>query len=251
MSFLLYYLWIAPQILQGVLLAIVLRRHLGRKFRLFTAYLVFDVSRFLILFALWFISRHGSYMWFGISSEFVSTSLEFGAIYNLSQESVIGPPVVISMLRSWIVFIGAGCMLLAAIVSAMLSPLGQPHHEYVFYTVDLSSSIILTALLLALFAFTHMFGLAWRSQGFGVALGLGVSQSVFLFVAALRPLLDRPAWMLLNYIDLAAYHVCVIIWLVYLIRPERVLQFNGDGLQKTELECWNQELSGMVNREMV
>jgi hypothetical protein len=41
-------------------------------------------------------------------------------------------------------------------------------------------------------------------------------------------------------------YVAVIIWLIYLICPERILESTGDGLRKTDLESWNQELQRMV-----
>lgn len=246
MRALLYYFWIAPQVLHGVILAFLFRKRLNKEFPLFTTYIVFDLSRFFVLFALWFISRHGSYKWVGISTELIITALAFGVIYNLSNVSVIGPPMVLSLLRSWLAFIGVGCVLISAIISATISAVGYPRSEYVFFMVDISSSIILTGSLVALFAFTRISGLAWRSRGFGVAVGFGISQSVFLVVAALRPLLDRSAWMLFDNIDLAAYHVTVVIWLIYFIRPERVLQFSASEVGKMDLESWNQQLSGMV-----
>jgi len=47
---------------------------------------------------------------------------------------------------------------------------------------------------------------------------------------------------------LAAFNVCVLVWLSYLIFPEREAKFFGKPLQKSDLELWDQELQRMVQR---
>ncbi len=53
---------------------------------------------------------------------------------------------------------------------------------------------------------------------------------------------------MIDLIQMAAYHVCVLIWVAYVLVAERSPVISGRGLQKEEIELWNQEVQRMVRR---
>jgi hypothetical protein len=250
MDFIRWYLFIAPHVLLGVVLLIVLSKRLSKRFPLFTVYLVFEIAQFLMLLFVGLKFSTDDYRWALISTDGFGSLLKFGVVYGLTRGSVFTPSSITGVLRSWLMFVGAGCLLLGVIISAALSPAGHSRLFYAFNVLELSSSIVLTGLLLALFLFAHLFGLAWQSHGLGIALGFGISEGIQLVVSAIRPQLHGSAFIFVDNIGVAAYHVAVVIWLIYLIRPERVVQLSRDGLQEADIESWNRELRSMIQRRV-
>jgi hypothetical protein len=79
-------------------------------------------------------------------------------------------------------------------------------------------------------------------------LGFGVFASVELATAALRVEYGKSGDIVIDLISMAAYQVCVLVWLVYFFLPERLPALTGTGLQTSELESWDQELERLAQR---
>jgi hypothetical protein len=77
-------------------------------------------------------------------------------------------------------------------------------------------------LLLFIFLFAAYHHLAWNRWDLGIALGASISACVhlgsFAIMANAGPL--RRGY-LLDFLDTATYHVCVLIWFYYLLLPLR------------------------------
>jgi tellurite resistance protein TehA-like permease len=100
-------------------------------------------------------------------------------------------------------------------------------------------------LLISLFLFSRYFVLSWRSPAFGIALGLGTFAIAELATTAIRlyvPASDET-------FDVAAmgiYHLCVLVWILYLVRVEREPRIDLQTLPKYDLEIWNRELERLL-----
>jgi hypothetical protein len=254
MLFLRYYLWFAPHLLLGFVLIGSIRRKLPVKLPIFFSYLVFELAQFLALFA---ISRMSpfpiiAYRWGLALGMGLSGFLIMGVIYELANDLLLSR----SALRpSWCSILrrtAALLLLVAAIVSAVLSRFDLGRTMNVFQVVDFSGSVVQSGLLVALFLFSRAFHISWRSPAAGVALGFGIAGSLELASAALRGYLrgylGPSGFVAVDIVQMAAFHVSVVVWLVYVFLPERVPTFSGGGLQKSEIEFWNQELQRMVRR---
>jgi hypothetical protein len=139
-------------------------------------------------------------------------------------------------------------LLLSAVAGAMLPGISVQHVANIFQALDFTSSLLQTGLLLALFLFSRVLHIAWRNQSTGVALGFGIAASLELATAALRTYFGTSGFIAVDIVQMAAFHLSVVVWLVYVFLPERVPTFSGGGLQKSEIEFWNQELQRMVRR---
>ena len=120
--------------------------------------------------------------------------------------------------------------------------------EGIFRVLDFSSNVVQSGLLVVLFLFSRVLHVSWRSCAAGIILGFGFFSSVELATSALRPEFADSGNIAIDLIQMAAYHVCVLVWLIYLFLPERSLRFIGSGLEKSDIEFWDQELQRMVRR---
>ena len=79
-------------------------------------------------------------------------------------------------------------------------------------------------------------------------MGLGTYASVQMATSAVLLYVGSTTNRLPNFITMAAYHCCVLIWLWYLIVPERKPKYPSKALPEYDLEIWNQELQRMLQR---
>ena len=81
-----------------------------------------------------------------------------------------------------------------------------------------------------------------------MALGFGTSACIGLAAAAVRSGLGESAFVGVDVMQMAAFHVSVVIWIVYLFLPDRTPAFAGSGLAKSEIQFWEQELQRMTGQ---
>jgi len=110
--------------------------------------------------------------------------------------------------------------------------------------------VINPGLLVVLLLFTRALHVAWKSLPVGMVLGFGISSSVEMIASTLISVISvsRASYINIDYLRMAAFHACVLVWLVYTLRPERKLEFVESGFKKSDLESWNQDLQRMVER---
>ena len=85
---------------------------------------------------------------------------------------------------------------------------------------------------------------------FGILLGLGVSASVHLApwsVTANASPSDHTR-ILLDFIDMAADHVVVLIWLFYVLVPQKVVTKSEVLLPENNQAVWNRELERLLQQ---
>jgi hypothetical protein len=117
----------------------------------------------------------------------------------------------------------------------------------IFSVLDFSTGVLQVGLLLVLFLFSRILRVSWRSLPVGIAVGLGILGCVQISTAPLFSIFTH-RYAVIDVVRMAAFHVCVLVWLGYLIFPGSEPKFKGKPPQETELESWNQELQRMVQR---
>ena len=243
-----YYLWVAPHLLLAVVLLLVFRRSLNKRVWLFTTYLILEILLFTVLFgANWIQLPVRYYHWIFVAGSSVTDIVKFGLIYQLGGDLIANRPKLKQSLRSWFAFFFGAFLFCAVIASATLPRSGASSVAYLFRVVDLFSSIVMLGLLLAYLLFMQTLGLSVRNWAFGLILGFGVFEGVTLVCAILRPvLLSTRGTMTIDEIEMAAYHICVVIWLAYLLRVEAKASPTNNEVQPSHLEGWGSELQRMI-----
>ena len=250
MLFLRYYLWIAPHLILGVLLFNLLRLRLQRRLPFFLGYVVFEIVQFLgllILNLLPGISR-AQYSRVFVFGLILSTFLKVGVVYELGRDLLVSRPAPLGASLPLIQWIAAPILLIGAGASAFLSAARLEKVEGLFHFLQLSVSVMLTVLIIVLFLFTKFLRVSWRSQSAGIALGFGIYAAVEVATAALRVNFPDQGNIVIDSLQMIAYHASAIVWLVYvaLVRPEPI--FRGSGLRTSELQMWDQDLQRMVEQ---
>jgi hypothetical protein len=235
-------LWIAPHVLLAVVAAVMYKRRLHRDFPFFWLYTLYEIGEFALLYSLNSIpSITGQqYTYAFLGTLVISIALRFGVIREVSEdlfrehqflkEAARGS---LQWARPLLALVGIACAVYAPGEDGVIAGLA---------VINRGVAIIQCGLLIFLMCFSRLLGLSWRGFAFGIALGVGVLSSVDLATYAIRAEVASEAWsMALNLITTGSYLICTLVWLGYLLAPERkpsvAANVSSDGV-----EDWNQEL---------
>ena len=246
---LLFFLWIAPHVLLGILAVVLCKRRLYRELPCFFVYVLYEIAEFILLFALYSVPGAGrQYAYAYCATLLFSIVLRFGVIDEISKDLFRESPFLkVSARRSLQCVTG----LLAAmgVLLAVFAPGDSSAKWYVgVLVVNRGAAIVQCGLLIALLLFSRFLGLSWRRPAFGVALGLGILTSADFAMFALRAAF--PSEVVVEFLNLlipGAYLVCVSIWIGYLLAPELELA-SPMVVPRDEVETWNREFQQFLER---
>ena len=251
MAYVFYILWGAPPVCLAVIFLLMVRRGVHRQLPLFCAYCGFQVVEFVVLLLVSFIALKVSpsplrfYRSFATASLVISVTLEFLALFELTKELTL-PPELIRKLVPIFRWVTAVLVLSAAFLSAQLLRNGTEQLMTVFQTVEFSANLVKLGLLLVVLVCTIGLRIPWKSLPAGLALGFGIESSAEMGASALYSALGRPGFIRVDMIRMVAFLFCTIVWLVYIVRPEKPSQFKGKGLQLSELELLDQQMERIM-----
>jgi hypothetical protein len=250
-SLLWHYLWLAPEILQVGLAVLICRRGLYRRFPVFLVYAIYEAFETLTLYALDVLPSVSPEAWwraFWIGS-IIEGFVRLAVIGELLRH-LLGPRPALAKVGSRLfVYTGAGLTLLAAIAAAHTAP-ENPHLlvrgglilQQTFY-------IIQCGLILFVFFFAAWSKISWDRLSFGIALGFGIVFCQHLAAWAIEAGVALPDHgVLLDFLNMATYHVCVLIWFYYLLVPQKVSATSAISVPENSLDIWNRELERLLQR---
>jgi hypothetical protein len=223
-SFLWNYLWLSPNVLLLVLALLMYWRGLSHRYPVFTVFAVGAASAQLIVYTSDLVPAVSPATWWIIfwSGLMVEGLLKFALIAEIFNQ-VFGAYAALAK-SGRIVIRGVGVFLIfAAAIAAALTPkdglfgivAGAHRLEETIYLIE-------TGLLLFIFLFSSYFQIRPARQVFGIALGLAVSACVHLATWAVMASGGLPEKRnLLDLLNMATYHVCVLIWYYFLLIPEK------------------------------
>lgn len=246
-SFLWHLLWLAPRIIQVFIAVIMIRRGLVREFPIFFTYTVFQVISEGTLFVLDHDAAVTAYQywyayWVGLT---VSSALRFGIIWEVCSNMFLKYPGLKRLNRfafRWAIVV---LLFLAIIVAAQAPEDGTFHILSRIRVVDLSVNMMQSGLWLLLLGFSAYFHLSWRSFEYGIAFGLGIFATVVIATQAMRVWTGFVAGYAFDFGSMVAYNCCAIIWLVYLLAPDKSHNMPTD-LPENNVEQWNAELQRLL-----
>lgn len=251
MFYVYYILWTAPHFCMAVSFLLLLRRGVHRHLPLFCIYAAFQVIEYVVLVLLSFIAPKTStsplhlYRCFLTASTVISITLEFLALFELTKELTL-PPELVRKIVPVFRWVAAALVLSAAVLSARLLANGAEQLMTIFQTLEFSANLVKLGLLLVLLVCTIGLKIPWKSLPAGLVLGFGIQSSSNMGASALYSALGRPGFITVDMIRMVAFLSCNIIWLIYIIRPEKPARFKGAGLRLSELELLDQQMQKMM-----
>jgi hypothetical protein len=218
-SFLWHYLWVGPHVLLAVLAFLTWRRGLYKLFPAFFVYLIFEAIQELTLYALDLLPSvsDDTYWRAYIAVLVIEILVKLAVIWELFSHLVTIRPSVARTGSQLIVCTGA-----ALTVLAMLAAAHAPIANYALHScaniLEQSFYLIEAGLLLFVFILAAYWHLVWDRRFFGIALGLSVSACVGLSISAINANgIFFAKRYLLDFLNMGAYHGCVLLWFYYLL----------------------------------
>ena len=139
-----------------------------------------------------------------------------------------------------------------AVVAGAYAPMD--HRLYVWsyrgHVLHQSFYIVQGGLALFLFLFVAYYKLTWDRKTFGIALGFGIlfCEHMATWSIMATGALSYSRYPLLDFLNMATYHVAVIIWCYYLLAREKVPTTSAVSLPENNLAIWNRELERLLQR---
>jgi hypothetical protein len=242
-----HFLWLAPRALQILIAGIMLRRGLVRDFPIFFTYTVFQILSEGTLFVFDHDAAVSDYLywytyWVGLT---VSSGLRFGIIWEICSGVFSRYPGLRRLNRflfRWAIVV---LLFLAIALAANAPEDGTFHILSRTRVLDLSVNVMQSGLWLLLVGLCAYFRLFWRSIAYGIAFGLGIFATVALAAGAARLWTGFVAGYAYDFVVMGAYNCSTVVWLVYVLMPEKVHR-NLKDLPQNDLEQWNAELQRLL-----
>jgi hypothetical protein len=250
-SLLWHYLWVGPNVILAALGILMWRRGLQNQFPVFVAFALLTSSEQLILYAadvapwitdenFWLMLGGGSLLegflkMLLIGELFGHLSGDYSSVAELGKQLIRGLGAV---------------LVFGALAGAVFTPRDN-NHWFIsdVHLLEQTIYVVECGLLLLLFVFAAYFRLAWGHLAFGIALGMSISGCVHLAVWAIASsgaLLYKR--YLLDFLNMAAYHVCVVTWGYYVLVPQKSAVATSPQLPNHNLERWNRELETLLRK---
>src|ERR1700722_5864730 len=249
-SFLWHYLWVAPNLLLLVLAVFLWRRGTARHFPAFFAFTILSSIGQLSIYAADMVPSVAAttfwrVAWGDLILEAVLKVALIGEIFAL----LFGSYASVAHLGKTLIR-GAGIVLVFA---ATLAAAYAQKNEFVGIIsganlLEQTTYLIECGILVSIFIFSAYFRLSWPRQVFGITLGLSISACVHLATWALidNGGLPHSTRVILTFVNMATYHVCVLIWIYYLLVPHKIAKKSAVPLPENNLDVWNRELERLV-----
>jgi hypothetical protein len=260
-SLLWHYLWVAPNVLLLILAWVLWRRGSWRQFPAFVTFATLAAAGQLSVYAADIVPSVSAETFWRVDwmSLLIEGLLKFAVLSEVFSRILRAYPVVSRLGRLLIRGLGAVLVFVAAIAAAY----GHSDNKFIVlsgaHSLEQTIFIIETGLALFLFLFTHYFQLAWDRASFGILLGLAVSGCVHLatWAAMANGNLSVHVRTLLDFLNMATYHACVLLWIYYILTSEDDVVSPSSGPPSpgpptpppdNNLDAWNRELERLLHQ---
>lgn len=243
-SLLLSFLWISPHLFIVVVAILIYQRRLHRDYPIFWFYILYETLEFALLYSLYSIPKISGqqYTYAYLGTLVISIALRFGVIREVSDDLLREREFLKKTARRSLVWTKA-LLIVVGILCAVYAP-GDDGAKLIsgLAAINRGVAIVQCGLLVFLMCFSRLLGLSWRGFAFGIALGVGVLSSVDIAAFAIRAQGNSEEWTrALNLLTTGSYLICSLIWLGYILAPERKISVEAN-VSGDEVDNWNREL---------
>jgi hypothetical protein len=236
--------WFTGIGVQVLLIAVLLAKRAWLKFPVFSFYIAFNLVGAVATY--WLFSKGLTYFYAFWIYEASVILLSVAAVWEVFVK-LFAPHDVLKKLALIIFRVTVfGLIFLAGGVIYMQSADSRGISSAILLAAE-AARIIEVGLIMFLFLSSSAFGLHWRQNTFGIALGLGMYAAVDLAVVALMHHLSGTAADVLNLIRALAFNFSLFIWLGYLLVPERATSVT-EIPKRAQLEQWNQAVMELISQ---
>lgn len=212
--------WVLSFAEHCVLLAVLLYRHRARTFPVFTAFVLMNVLRTIVLY---FTFRFGSphaYFYTYWTLAIVDVALQCTIIYELATHvfqplGVWAPDVR----RSFVALIGVS-LLFALALTWLAAPATRTLRSAIVIRGDLFSSALMSELFVAMIALSVTLGLPWRTHVARLAQGFGIYSLYGILTDAGHSYFGNATYQVLSRLQIGLYVIVLGYWIVTLTMKE-------------------------------
>lgn len=253
--FIRYYLWIAPNLLLLITLLWIFLRNWQRQYRVFVAYLFLQLAYFVCGFTIDSLgARHpasrATYLWILIVGVVLSALLELGVLYQLAVALIFSRLTRAKQLRAVLRWSAGILVLLGVVIAASLAWTSPEHLLNISQTVNIAAYSVAFGLLLTIVVLAKVLSIPLRSLSAGIALGFGIAAAGEMAGSGVLSELgkNKNGYIAADLVRMSAFHVCALIWLIYVLVPNKQPLNDVSSISATDLESRTKELQRMMRR---
>jgi len=244
------YLWVAPNLLLLVLGFLIWKRGIAKRAPAFLAFAVLSAISELAVYSADVLPSVNPWIFWRVdwTSLIIEGVLKFVLIGEIFAHVFGSYPSVARLGKLLIRALGVALAFAATAAAAYAPQDGRFGIVSGAFMLEQTIYLIESGLLVFIFLLSFYFQLAWERRIFGISLGLSVSSCVHLASWALMANGGLPGSkrMILVFVNMATYHLCVLIWFYYLLIPKKAVANPAVPLPENNLEVWNRELERLV-----
>jgi hypothetical protein len=251
-SLLWHYLWVAPNVFLVVLAFLLYRHRIYERYPFFLAFAVVTGLEQLTVYAADVIPSVTPETWWRLfwAGLLIEGLLKFALVGEIFG-NVFNAYASVAKLGKFLIR-GVGILLvLGAALAAAYAPKNSPFGIISgAHVLEQTIYLIEAGLLLFIFLFSGYFRVRPSRPAFGIAVGLAISACVHLGTWAIlaNGVFPDSTRSVLDFLNMATYHVAVLIWFYYLLVPERVDTKSAVLLPENNLAVWNRELERLLQQ---
>jgi hypothetical protein len=220
MRSLVYISWFGSTVIQIFLVFLIFRRGVHKRFSFFCAYVLYDLIRAIAVpaaAALIKIPHLYFYLyWLSLPVEYIITFLLIIQVFaHIFRVHILdsSKPIRLFLLSVLVLFALSAVLVLVPDIPANTS-------TGLILLLDRSTELLICGLLIFMWVYSARLGLSFQNHVWGIVFGLGIYSAVSLISAAINAALGDICTGLISSLPHFAYFGSVIIWAVYLARPE-------------------------------
>jgi hypothetical protein len=231
-------------VLQVLLAAVVLTKRTWRSYPVFSAYAFFTLFGAAVLSLL----NHGgrAYFYTFWACEAIGIVLGLGVVREVFTK-LFSPHPALRKLATVIFRVAVVALIVLACAVYYAESGNARGFARGVMLAEEAARIVELGVIMFLFLSSSAFGLHWRQNEFGIALGLGTCAAVELFNVTLMTHVSKEAGQIFSLVRSLSYNLSLFIWLGYLLVPERATS-SAEMPKQDQLEQWNEAVMELISR---
>lgn len=244
LRFVVHQVWLGCIVLQSLLAVFLLVKKTWQTYRVFTVYVFFSLFEAVTLL----VVAHNLplYRWVFWVCETIGMMLSLAVVREVFS-NLFSPHPALRKLATLIFRVAVVALLTLAGAVIYTQSAGAGSYTKAFLLADQAARIIEVGSIMFLFLSSSAFGLHWRQNLFGIALGLGMVTAAELITVSLIGRVPPTVVPILNFARVLTFGASLLIWLGYLLVPERSTS-SAELPKQDQLEQWNAAVMELISR---